>query len=134
MPLEASYEVAAPDVISEVLEGEVLIVNLASGAYFRGDAPTAAAWEAIASGMSPARAIAGDPAAITAFVAALLDEGLIRERPPVGGMTGAAMAAEVPSVAVTSPLALEKFEDLQDMLALDPIHDVDPAVGWPQPR
>ena len=29
---------------------------------------------------------------------------------------------------------LHKYEDMKDMLLLDPIHDVDDEAGWPQPK
>ncbi len=31
-------------------------------------------------------------------------------------------------------LALEEHTDMADLLGLDPIHDVDDAVGWPTAR
>lgn len=30
-----------------------------------------------------------------------------------------------------SPIELEEFGDLEDLLGLDPIHDVSPTEGWP---
>ena len=124
----AGYEIAAPDVIAESLDGEVLIVNLATGVYFRGDADAAHAWSAVTSGAALPESEGGNTEAMAAFIAELLDEGLIRERP--------ATAPPVPEPAElpSGPFRLERFEDLQDMLALDPIHDVDPNTGWPQPQ
>ena len=122
----AGYEIAAPDVIAESLDGEVLIVNLATGVYFRGDSEAAHAWTAVTSGSLPASGNGSSAAHLKAFVDELVAEGLIRERPA----TDPPMPepAELP----TGPFRLERFEDLQDMLALDPIHDVDPNTGWPQ--
>lgn len=127
--IPTSYEIAAPDVVAESLDGEVLIVNLATGVYFRGDADTAQAWAAVISGATPSAGDGSRAQEIEAFIAALLAEGLIRERAVVPEAS-AVTKPEFPS----GPLLLEKFEDLQDMLALDPIHDVDPNTGWPQAR
>jgi hypothetical protein len=126
---QAGYEIAAPDVIAESLDGEVLIVNLATGVYFRGDSNAAQAWTMVTSGSAPGSGEASNTPAIAAFVAELLAEGLIRER-----SVAAESPAEGPAPIPSGPFQLEKFEDLQDMLALDPIHDVDPNTGWPQPR
>jgi hypothetical protein len=125
---EFGYEIAAPDVIAESLDGEVLIVNLATGVYFRGDATTSQAWEALTNGtVSTSTQLAADDP-ITTFIEELLTEGLIRAR------TTPATALADPGQNYIGPFRLEKFEDLQDMLALDPIHDVDPAAGWPHTK
>lgn len=125
--LQARYEMAAPDVIAESLDGEVLIVNLATGVYFRGDADVARVWTVVTSGSTPA-VTDGTAQQVEAFIGELLAEGLIRER--AAAASGAPVSVEIPP----GPFQLEKFEDLQDMLALDPIHDVDPNAGWPQPQ
>lgn len=125
--LQARYEMAAPDVIAESLDGEVLIVNLATGVYFRGDADVARVWTVVTSGSTPA-VTDGTAQQVEAFIGELLAEGLIRER--AAAASGASVSVEIPP----GPFQLEKFEDLQDMLALDPIHDVDPNAGWPQPQ
>src|SRR5215217_7015744 len=39
-------------------------------------------------------------------------------------------ASAIRAVGIT----YEKHEDLQDLLTLDPIHDVDPEQGWPSLR
>lgn len=125
--LQARYEIAAPDVIAELLDGEVLIVNLATGVYFRGDSSTSQAWTAVISGSIAAPEASRGVHQLQAFIETLLTEGLIRECTSDG--PGETVHAELPS----GPFQLEKYEDLQDMLCLDPIHDVDPNTGWPQP-
>lgn len=123
MTVAGRYEIAAPDVISETLDGEVLIVNLATGVYFRGDSEAARVWQALISGVQPDRLRATDEAQVQDFVALLIENGLIRPS------DGEPLADAVDLGEVS--LRLERFDDLQDMLALDPIHDVDSALGWP---
>ena len=56
----------------------------------------------------------------------LLAEGLI-----VHHELGERAPADVPRSALEfAPPRLEKYSDLEDLLVLDPIHDVDEA-GWP---
>lgn len=117
------YEIAAPDVISETMDGEVLIVNLATGVYFRGDSTAAQAWQALISGVRPERLTTADPNQARGFFALLVDNGLIRP-------TDSEPLEESLDLGDAS-LGLDRYDDLQDMLALDPIHDVDSALGWP---
>jgi hypothetical protein len=72
---------------------------------------------------------------LNAFFGRLLHEGLVREgRAPAnghaaGGSDAVPMAGQ--EIFVTPELCA--YTDMQDLLFLDPIHDVD-AVGWPKPR
>jgi hypothetical protein len=132
-----SYRVCAPAVVSEVIDGEAIIMDLRSGNYFSADGAGARLWEVIALGCAhddiqawAAAAFEGDAATIGAGVDAFLDQltghGLIEvEDPPRNTPAPAPAAREsyrVPLVAV--------YTDMQDLLLLDPIHDVDEA-GWP---
>jgi hypothetical protein len=58
----------------------------------------------------------------------LLAEGLIADRPDVkgteGGESGLVLAKRIPS-------EMARYGDMQDLLALDIIHDVD-EQGWPE--
>ncbi len=124
--LQAHYEIATPDVIAESLDGEVLIINLSTGVYFRGDSSTSQAWTAAISGSIAAPDTSQETQPLQTFIETLLAEGLIREC--TSDEPCETLTIELPS----GPFQLEKFEDLQDMLALDPVHDVDPNTGWPQ--
>ena len=61
------------------------------------------------------------------FLEQLAIEGLILEGTPT---TVEALSAPVTRQSFT-PLALEIYTDMADLLALDPIHDVSPVDGWP---
>ncbi len=48
-----------------------------------------------------------------------------------------AATAEVPALSnghVFAPPELHKYTDFQELLLLDPIHEVDQSLGWPAPR
>jgi len=78
--------------------------------------------------------LAGENAELAAGIARFADEvvncGLMRpttEAPvPSGPAATAAQAA-----TMTAP-ALESFGDMQDLLLLDPVHEVDEEMGWPK--
>ena len=65
----------------------------------------------------------------TRFLAELEEEGLVVEADGADGTTPDLGSA---SSDFASP-HLEKYTDLQDLIMLDPIHEVEPK-GWPAPR
>ncbi len=71
---------------------------------------------------------AGAQTAVRAFLKELQEEQLIVTEP---AEILAAPAGPLPPAA--SRPALQKFTDLQDLLMLDPIHEVDER-GWPHAR
>jgi hypothetical protein len=131
------YRINAPGVVSEVIDGEAVIMNLKSGQYFSAQGAGALVWEWLAQGV-PATAIAsslaqryGQPVeevqgAVAAFEASALSHELLRAslEPP----TEVAWPEAVPASWI--PPALAAYSDMQDLLLLDPIHDVGDA-GWP---
>ena len=130
MPPEIRYEVNKPDVVDESVDGEVLIVHLGTGSYYSSRGAGDVAWQLLAHGATAgeaATAMGRDAnAEVELFLNRLLEEELIRERSqPFAGL---------PTVtAVAGPLELEKYTDMQELLLLDPIHDVEEA-GWPKAR
>lgn len=123
------YEINAPDVVSDLLDDEVVIINLDTGMYFRATGASAAVWEALIAGADPAPADSDADAdadrELAAFVEQLRAHALVRPCSAPG---------DAPALPPWTPgeLALEVHEDLKDLLALDPVHDVDTATGWPR--
>jgi hypothetical protein len=77
----------------------------------------------------------GAPEAITfaleQFVNELAGDGLVVPRPAGAAPAGAPNlpAPAVPRAAFSAPV-LQKYDDMQDLIMLDPIHEVDDS-GWP---
>jgi hypothetical protein len=131
----------APNVVSEKFEREVVVVNLESGCYFSllGSAPTI--WQQLEAGAMCIKDLleaviqAYDctgmdaSALMTNFLKELLDQALIVPAEPTERFIDASKATPN-DMAPFEPPILEVFTDLQDILLLDPIHDVDDA-GWP---
>jgi hypothetical protein len=139
--VDAALRVNAPTVVGEVIDGEAVIMDLASGHYYSTLGSGAEIWSGIERGLTrdalvdtlAARyeadrdVIAG---AVAVFIAELLEHRLIAEdtSPSAIEMPSAApMAAS--RDAFVAPL-LNTYADMEDLLLLDPIHDVD-ATGWP---
>lgn len=140
-----SYRVNAPGVIGEVLDGEAIIVNLESGAYYSLDGAGAEVWRAVESGATlpelvelAVAAYAGPAAEIAAGIAALVEE-LAAENLLVADDAANGDRARRPAAPTADdrppfvkPL-LQKYTDMADLLLLDPIHEVDEGQGWPHP-
>jgi Coenzyme PQQ synthesis protein D (PqqD) len=129
-----TYEICTPSVVGEVIDGEAIIMDLRSGAYYSSDGVGGAVWQAIELGASHAEildwaraAFAADEAVaeVEAFLRDLLARDLIRATSQAG-----APVAIPPYGAPYAPPALSVHEDMQDLILLDPIHDVD-EMGWP---
>ncbi|MGD1149191.1 MAG: PqqD family protein [Thermoanaerobaculaceae bacterium] len=129
-------------VISETLEGEAVIINLETGCYYSLDRLASWIWTAIAAGGATGRAIVqtlaracsreeGDVAAVlTPFLATLVGEGLVVEG---GGPSTEAFPSFDPAIADLAEPQLKRFDDIQELLLLDPIHEVE-EEGWPVQR
>jgi hypothetical protein len=120
-----------PDVIDEVFDGEAVIVHLSTGSYYALSPAASELWKLLAAGRSPASLAASvdvDPEAIDAFVEKLQTELLV-----VAGEADLGPLPEPQSIEGTP--TIEKFTDMQDLLMLDPIHDIElDGDGWPVAR
>jgi hypothetical protein len=138
MRSSTGYRVNAPDVIHQVIDGEAVIINLSRGFYYSLDRAGADVWNAIAQGRSRAEVVSmierlyeGEriEAAVSSLVDELVAEELIVEVP--GPTPDGADDPRPERRGAFEPPVLRKYTDLQDLLLLDPIHQVDEA-GWPQ--
>ena len=137
------FRVNTPTVTHETIDGEAVIINLDSGNYYSLVDVGSFIWGLIEQGASASDAqnlvsqtYQGNAVEIDRGVqdlfAQLQQESLIV---PVDGasdlsqVTPSSNGHEKPSFNL--PL-LNKYSDMQELLLLDPIHDVDDA-GWPKP-
>lgn len=116
--------------IDEEFEGEAVLVQLGTGCYYALNPRASAIWQAVQPGRA-ARTVAdglGLGADETAqFVAELVAEQLLR---PVESDAGPLEGAALPDDPAAP--SLQRFTDMQDLLMLDPIHDINlGGDGWP---
>jgi hypothetical protein len=128
----------------ERLDDEVLAINLETGAYFAMDDCAADCWTLLAAGATSdaAASVLSDrydagPSQIRSDVGRFVQElevaGLVE---CVDTAAQSPAPVELPVVdqrLVYAAPTLNMFEDLQDLLLIDPIHEVDEA-GWPVAR
>jgi hypothetical protein len=135
------YRVNSPQVINETIDGEAIMINLATGSYYSLDRVGGDVWALLEASLPVDDIVvelgrrydaAEDDirSGVDDLLQRLSDEELVvacgdgdpvRTRP-----SEPAPAERLPF----HPPKLEKFTDMQDLILLDPVHEVD-SRGWP---
>jgi hypothetical protein len=135
------YKINTPRVVHQILDGEAIIIDFETGAYYSLDEIGSQVWFLIDRGFCLSelaaelshyyeQSEAEINEAIMHFIEQLLLENLICPAeivPNKKSVNGTPFPTEV---KVFQAPALQKFTDMQDLLLLDPIHEVDQS-GWP---
>ena len=143
----ARVTVNAPQVIHETIDGEVIVINLTTGSYYSLKGSAATAWGLIEApdGVETAELLDALAArfdttvsdverAFGPFLAELSAEGLVSGiDEPIGEVAELQSNGKADTEAAFEPPSLEKFTDMQDLVLLDPVHEVD-ETGWPRQR
>ena len=142
-----TFESNTPDVVYENFGDEVILLNLISGNYYSLNPVGMAYWELLSQG-APVHEVAELAASVygqaserpieastvtedlerlvTEFVA----ESLLRPSAKSRCARDITLQAALPKFY--SAPELSKFDEVAEMLLLDPVHDIAPA-GWPHP-
>ena len=144
MMLTKTFQINIPQVVYEVFDDEVVIVNLDTGHYYSAVGVGMAIWLDIVAGDSLARIVSkmqwrfgdSDPSIVTSinqFVDQLQTEAIVATQDINQTEDEIIEGLEQSIQEVTQPFeppTLSQFTDMQDLLLLDPIHEVD-ETGWP---
>jgi hypothetical protein len=125
----------------ETIEGEVMVIDIATGSYYSLRDSGAVVWQGVERGAAEAEiaqelarrydAPAGEiSSAVSRLLGELQAEGLVEQSEDAGPPI-VVDGAEGPREPFQAPV-LEKHTDMQDLILLDPVHEVD-ARGWPHP-
>jgi Coenzyme PQQ synthesis protein D (PqqD) len=136
------FRVNSPNVIYETIEGEVILIDLKTGTYYSLRDSGAAVWQAIEQGAGEdgiaaelrSRYDASEEQireAVRRLLAELERERLIRAEEGEAAAAAPASGNGVGHLPFAAPV-LEKHTDMQDLILLDPVHEVG-AEGWPHP-
>lgn len=128
-------------VVYEEYESEVIAINLDSGAYYSLVGESATLWKQLRAGASIeqlarhfAAAHDADPALIAREVASFLQrlegESLVVDGTPPDLSSALPMAPSPMERIPFKGFEMNVYTDMQDLLLLDPIHDVADS-GWP---
>lgn len=124
-------------------DGQLIILNLDTGAYYAFNPLASAVIHDLVAGYEPATIrqalerlapMADVEAQFSELIGSMLEKELFVPDP----------GAQIPKDSM-SPYAeslleggfslhMDEFLDVADLLLMDPIHEVDPDVGWPQPK
>ena len=136
-----TYRVNSPQVISETVGGETIIVNLARGHYFSLQGTAVEVWQGLERGEAAETIVleleqryeAADGEIDTA-VKKLLEDFITAELVVAeGNGTGTVAPRSSQDVGERVPFvppSFTTFTDMQDIILLDPVHEVD-TQGWP---
>lgn len=143
---DASLRLAVPTsrVAADTVDGEAVIINLDTGAYYTTEKVGCEAWQLLASGRTVGEVVASlgnrydaEDGAIEEYLQALvntlLGEGLMHVVDADGVPSPDASADGLPDVATRLPFDPADFvgyHDMKGLLLLDPVHDVE-SQGWP---
>lgn len=121
-----------PSVSAEAFENEVVVVNLISGNYYSILHAGFDVWQMIDRRFSKPEILdqfkdESQSSEIAAFIEQLQALGLVRE---TDSETGEHETYRL-SMTYQRPV-IEEYSDMQELLLLDPIHEVD-ETGWPKP-
>jgi outer membrane protein assembly factor BamB len=135
------FRINSPPVVAETLDGEATIVDLESGTYYALNESGTFVWEELGRGAeadsigtSLATRYAVDQGEASKAVEGLLSElserNLISavENGSAPGPNGSSLTEAVGRAY--APPRLSTYTDMQELLLLDPVHEVDDA-GWP---
>ncbi len=137
------FRICRPQVVDEIFEDELVIINLKSGSYYSLDPIGSVVWQELdrqATADDIVDRLAGRyeaertvlEQAVDELIGELRTEELIQaadgNSDPRESMDGEA-ATDTPRGPFAKPV-LSKYTDMQDLLLLDPIHEVDES-GWP---
>ena len=146
--MNQSFRVNSPKVAAETIDGEVVIVNLDSGHYYSLLSTGAYIWICAENGRDRHNIVNdvtqtydGISNQIAISVNEFLDK-LVSEELLVAmenstndeAQTDNVISAELVDKAPFEQPVLEKFTDMEDLLLLDPIHEVNLEAGWPNQK
>lgn len=135
------FQINRPDVIDEIFDDEVVIVNLKSGNYYSLEHVGAAVWSMIESGATRDEIVrsiteryAASYSEVENAIEHLLQE-FQEEELVIAAQTSVSNGnfnlGVIKFGRGFEPPILHKYMDMQELLLLDPIHEVD-ETGWPR--
>ncbi len=140
MPGTTRYRPNSPPILHETLDNETIIVNLEIGTYYSLNAAGTNVWNGFEEGASVEEVVASladasgaDRDEVDSGVRAFVDELIAAELviPRDDARTPIELAPDWPDGLSFEAPTLNTYTDMQELLLLDPVHDVG-VGGWPQ--
>jgi hypothetical protein len=118
-------------VVSDQFDGEVVVVNLESGSYYSIKETAQEIWSLLEKNTSRKGILNSfvnltddETSKIESYIDSLLLEGLIEENETE-------VEFNASNKLIFKDLTYSKFDDMSDLIMIDPIHEADQEEGWP---
>lgn len=118
----SEFSIVGDHIVGEVFDGEAIIIDTVTGAYYSLPEGPADVWAALTAGPATLHTLT----ALSGIDSDIV-EGVLGEVVAAGLV---AFSGDAPPPAPSGTGVLVKYSDMEELLLLDPIHDVSPA-GWP---
>ena len=139
MQINDRFHINEPNIVADIFGDEAVLVNLESGIYFSLRDTASQLWFRMINGYSAAEIIKEfmeiyDAAnetietQVQQFIKELVEKKLVFISASEN-CTLVDQSRPTPKLTFTAPV-LETYSDMQEILLLDPVHDVD-KEGWP---
>lgn len=132
--MSGSFEYNSPHVVAENFQEGLIVLNLDSGKYFEVGERLVPLLDALLSGVSIESLKkgvdgreAGAGSAIDAAITLMLEEDLLRAAPVTVRDAEDQVCADI--LAAGSAFSIICHDDMAELIAADPIHDIDPDSG-----
>jgi hypothetical protein len=128
--------VISDGIVAEEFDGEIVLIDAVRGLYFSLQGAAMELWRAFAAERAVADVLDAFCAQVAGADRDALREviGRMRENdllvPAMRAPSTSAPAMRVLSLTFAPPV-LEVYSDLAELIAIDPVHEVDAAAGWP---
>lgn len=131
------YKLNDEKMFYDMAEGQAIVINFTTGMYYGTSSLGSAVLDALLAGADTASVLtavqalpacpADMDAQLNAFIAQLTDMEIIVP----GETTGAAVSIGAEALVDGFKLTVDEFNEVQDLILADPVHDVDVEQGWP---
>ncbi|WP_201352027.1 PqqD family protein [Hydrogenimonas urashimensis] len=140
MQTDQCYQPNVPKVVDEIFEDEIIVINFDNGDYFSLRKSAIDIWKGIKEGQSVGSILENLQDkyeaeaeeirnSIDEMIGTFLKENLISEA-DASTQKKETSDQKTGGKVPFQPPVFEKFTDMNDLLVLDPVHDVDES-GWP---
>ena len=133
------YRLNEEKMFYDMAEGQAIVINFSTGVYYGTSSLGSVVLDALIAGASKESILAsiaalpGCPddmaAQLDAFIAQLLEKEVLAA---VDGEGTAAPAVDAAAALQDGfVLTVDEFAEVQDLILVDPVHDVNVEMGWP---
>lgn len=128
------FQLKSPPTIMEIIDGEAILINGEKGTYYNLSPQATLILESILDGCNLEELFTFNNFEskvcqhINAIINKLISEDILIE---IGNTNKNASPIKINIKNCEEDIIFTIYEDMQDMLALDPIHEVDEVIGWP---